>query len=205
MEVVLIVGFVVCAFFVLLNLGRASLDKPVAEWTDEELARGLPKYQRVMSAATASRDYQKLAETVEDVKKIKAEIVRREKLYQAVMASGAGLPHFHLSPDGPRLTANAVADAKGGDVEAQVLVGSSYINGANGLERDPIAGAQFLLKAAEQEHPLASFIVAGLYFEGTGFAKDIQKAKLWAQKAYQLGVPDAMELLKELGNVSASA
>lgn len=59
----------------------------------------------------------------------------------------------------------------------------------------PISTASYLLKAAERGHALASFVVAGLYYEGDGFPVNLEKARLWALRAKAFGHPEADQVL----------
>ncbi|RXZ43750.1 tetratricopeptide repeat protein [Crenobacter cavernae] len=129
------------------------------------------------------------------IEQIKLEIVKRQKAFEAIQAEP--LKQDSLLPESPNfaITEKALSAAEAGDVEAQLLVGSAYLAGSNGLPQDLQKAGQYLIKAAEQNHAFASFIVAGLYLEGMGLPQDIDKARMWAFKAKALGHPDADQML----------
>jgi TPR repeat protein len=93
------------------------------------------------------------------------------------------------------ITHTAIRAAEDGDVKAQVLVGNAFLVGSDGLPKDSHRAAMYLLMAARQNHPLAAFIVSGLYIEGIGFSESIEEAKRWALKSKELGYEDADQML----------
>jgi TPR repeat protein len=74
--------------------------------------------------------------------------------------------------------------AAAGDMEAQFVVGDSYLNGRLGLAKDGQQAAYWLEKAAAQQHLDAQFEVGKLYyFGGQGLTADGQKAVKWLSAA----------------------
>ncbi len=73
-----------------------------------------------------------------------------------------------------------------------------YWLGFRGFEEDEEAAFLWCSKAAAQNHPEAIFFICFLYCEGIGTPKDTEKALQYAQKAVELGLPDAQELYEEV-------
>ena len=55
-----------------------------------------------------------------------------------------------------------------------------------------------MTKAAEKGDSNARKILGAMYFQGTGVAKDMEKARYWLQKAADDGDMDAKNMLSEL-------
>ena len=81
----IIIGLVIVVGIVILlanTVGQASLDKPIEKWTDDELARRLPKYWRVLSAQMKAEQFDKTSITLAKIKEIESEITKRLKARQ---------------------------------------------------------------------------------------------------------------------------
>lgn len=102
------------------------------------------------------------------------------------------------------ITEKAIAAADEGNKDAQVLVGSAYLAGANGLPQELIKGFRYLLAAANQNHSFAAFVVSGLYADGIGVAQNFDEARKWALKAKNLGEPDADDMLRAIDQKRSS-
>jgi TPR repeat protein len=102
---------------------------------------------------------------------------------------------FSDGDDGMVITEKAFARADGGDANMQVLVGSAYLSGSNGLPQDPAKGFRYFLKAAQQGHSLATFVVAGLYADGHGAEINFDEARRWALRAKAAGNAEADQML----------
>jgi TPR repeat protein len=96
------------------------------------------------------------------------------------------------------VTEKAILSAENGNVKAQVLVGVGYLSGSHGLPQNTEKAAKFMLSAALQGDAYAAFIIAGLYFDGSGIEKSIDKARVWANKSKTLGYPDAEEMIRAI-------
>lgn len=196
MEIVIGIVVVAVVVFVLAQIfGQMSLDKAVDSWSDEELVRRLPKYEHLLSTQMQAGAWGKTTATKTKIDGIRSEIVRRQKTFELKQMEPLKQESLIAGENDSVITEKAFAAADGGDVEVQVLVGAAYLAGANGLPQDPCRAAHYLLKAAEQGHPFASFVVAGLYADGIGVAQNFDSAKLWAVKAKSLGAPDTDQML----------
>jgi len=195
MEFLIVIGVVVAIVVVIQVFGQASLDKPIAEWSDDELVRRLPKYMSLLSAQMQSRDWEKTKVTNSKIDEIRAEIVRRQKAIEA--RQGAPLKRESLFSDKADVvvTEKAFAEADAGNVDMQVLVGSAYLSGSNGLPQDLHNSLHYLSKAGAQGHGFASFVVAGLYLEGMGVTSSIDQARTWAARSKSQGYKDADQML----------
>lgn len=190
----IVVGVVVVVVLILF-FGQMSLDKPLKSWSDEELVRRLPKYERILITQMQAGSWEKTAETQAKIDEIRLEMVAREQAFQAKQAEQLKKESIFGGKDDGIVTETAIAGADAGDVDLQVLVGSAYLAGANGLPQNTVKAGVYLLRAAESGHPFASFMVAGLYADGLGLPQDFDRARLWAVKAKSLGAPDADEML----------
>jgi TPR repeat protein len=191
---VLVVGVIIVVFISIA--GQKKLDQPASTWSDEELARRLPKYQSVLLAQSQAGEWKKAAATNTKIDEIREEIIKRQKAFEA--AQSQPLKRESLFSEGPAeevITEKAIAAADAGDVDVQVLVGSGYLSGANGLPQDTHKAAHYLLKAAESGHGFAAFVVSGLYAEGLGVVQNFDSAKKWALKAKASGIADADQML----------
>lgn len=104
-----------------------------------------------------------------------------------------------LFPNGESLviTEKAFAKADAGDVDAQALIGISYLTGTSGLPQNLYKAGLYLLKAAEQGHGMSCLSMATIYLEGLGgSADDLDKARFLAFKAKHLGIPEADAMLQ---------
>jgi TPR repeat protein len=190
----IIIGIVIVVVLV-FAFGQMSLDKPVANWSDEELVRRLPKYEHLLLTQMQAGAWAKTTETKTKIDEIRAEIVKRQKAFEAKQAAPLKQDSLFGGKSDGVITEKAIAAADAGDNEAQVLVGSAYLAGANGLPQDLRKAAIYLVKAAEGGSGFAAFAVAGLYFDGLGVNQDFDSARLWAVKAKQLGAPNADQLI----------
>ena len=82
--------------------------------------------------------------------------------------------------------------ASGGDSQAEFELGLRYLGG-EGIDKDEKKAAEWLLKAANKNHPGALNAMGTLHEEGTGVAKDEKKAFEYFQKGAKYG--DAMAQL----------
>ena len=81
-----------------------------------------------------------------------------------------------------------------GSVEAQVKLAEIAV-----LEEKFEEAFLWFSKAADQDDADAAFNVGSLYYLGRGVAKDEAKATEYYRKAAQLGMPEAKNVLKSLG------
>jgi TPR repeat protein len=192
MEIVIGIVIVVVLVFV---FGQMSLDKPVSNWSDEELVRRLPKYESLLSTQMQASAWAKTNDTKVKIDEIRGEIVKRQKAFEAKLAASQKQESLFAGYADVVITEKAIAAADAGDNEMQVLVGAAYLSGTNGLPQHPMNAATYLVKAAEGGSGFAAFIVAGLYSDGLGVNQDFDLARLWAMKAKQLGAPDADQMI----------
>ena len=192
MEILIGIAIVVVLVF---GFGQMSLDKPVSHWSDEELVRRLPKYEHLLSTQMQAGAWAKTNDTKAKIDEIRAEIVKRQKAFEATQAAPLKQESIFGGKSDGVITEKAIAAANAGDNEMQVLVGTAYLAGANGLPQDPRKAATYLVKAAEGGSGFAAFIVAGLYSDGLGVSQDFDLARLWAVKSKQLGAPDADQMI----------
>jgi len=138
------------------------------------------------------------------VEVINNEIIKRQKTFET--KQGEQLKKDSLFQEEPDLiiTEKAISEAENGDNRVQFLVGSGYLSGSNGLPQDLQKAHYYIRKSAAQDHALASFVLAGLYAEGTGVNQNLDEANIWALKAQALGYPDAGDMLLAIGAMKKS-
>ncbi len=93
--------------------------------------------------------------------------------------------------------------AEQGDANAQLMLGTLYEDGADGLPSDFRLAAQWYEKAAKQGYPKAQYNLALLYEDGRGVDKDYKQAAYWYGKAADAGFSEAQNnlgLLYAMGN-----
>ena len=189
---------VVFALFVanFFFFGKVKLAKPVPSCSDQELVRRLSRYKKLWSSQIVADQWAEAAATEVQLNEIRNEIFKREHSSQIKQAKSLKRTSlFSENADGLVISDKALAGADAGDIDLQVLVGTAYLSGANGLPQNPIKAAMYLVKAAEHGHPFASFVVAGLFADGLGVIQNFDTARSWAIKAKDLGAPDAAEML----------
>jgi TPR repeat protein len=98
---------------------------------------------------------------------------------------------FAVAQDEPRekVDIEALKQLAGrGNADAQFEMGIRYLGG-EALPKDPKLAAEWLQKAADQQHLGAMNAMGTLSEEGVGVAKDEKKAIEWYQKAAKFGFP----------------
>lgn len=75
-----------------------------------------------------------------------------------------------------KLAVRLLAEAKAGSIEAEYLLGLSYLQGTTGLERNNAKAHAHLKRAADAGNKHAAELVAGLYAKGNGIAQDMNQA-----------------------------
>lgn len=73
---------------------------------------------------------------------------------------------------------------------AQFYTGINYLTG-DGVEKDAKKAAFWFEKAAEQEHPDATYKLGALYLDGVGVERDPTKGIAYIIQAANLGASDA--------------
>lgn len=83
------------------------------------------------------------------------------------------------------------AKAEQGDADAMFELGYRYMEGKQGVAKDPTAAVVWWRKAADKGHRDAQYHAAYAYGNGEGVAKDETEAMKWMRKAADQGHPDA--------------
>lgn len=84
------------------------------------------------------------------------------------------------------------SEAKGGDSEAQYLLGTLYLDGL-GVKASPSNAIVWLKKAVDMRHPMAAHMLGKLYMSGMGVPMDIDKGIHYMQLADQFTPDDEEE------------
>ncbi|MBR3864093.1 MAG: sel1 repeat family protein [Clostridia bacterium] len=66
-----------------------------------------------------------------------------------------------------------------GDAYAQYWVGVDYMDGANGVKKDPVEAAYWFEKAAKQGNKPACYAIGYMYYFGEYVLQDYEKAKYY--------------------------
>ena len=110
-------------------------------------------------------------------------------------------PAFPLRAGNPIIVTN-IADvrskAEAGDAQAQLSLGLKYIQGSDGLDKDPIETEIWWLRAATQGQLMAQMNLGLLYSRGALGEKDPLKAYQWAKLSFTRGNQKAKELVETL-------
>src|SRR5260370_22631528 len=77
-------------------------------------------------------------------------------------------------------------EAEKGNAQAQYYLANAYYNG-NGIARNPVEGANWLLHAAEQGHVQAQCDLGVMYQKGNGVAQSYQDTLKWYRIAAEQG------------------
>lgn len=85
--------------------------------------------------------------------------------------------------------------AEQGDMKAQAKLGSMYLLGQNGVEKDEQKAAEWLLKSASKGFIEAEVMIAAMYDRGLGVKSDIHAATKWYEKAAAQGHTTALAIL----------
>ena len=93
--------------------------------------------------------------------------------------------------------------AEGGDSKAQLMLGTMYEDGANGLTQDLREAARWYKEAAKSGYVNAQYNLGLLYEDGRGVKQDYNQAAFWYEKAAKSGFVEAknnLGVLYVLGN-----
>ncbi|MEX8503793.1 MAG: tetratricopeptide repeat protein [Leptothrix ochracea] len=191
----IVIGIIILAIIIFV-VGGIDNDRPVSKWSDEKLARMRDKLQRAASLNFDAGNMNAYKKHADKKKEVDDEVVKRERAYHKKQASE--FKSHSILPEDMVVIDKAMQAANSGDAEAQALVGTAYLSGANGLPQDLTKAGKYLLMAAAQGNAYSSFVVAGLYIEGMGLPQDRDKARAWAFKAKNLGYPDADAMIKAI-------
>lgn len=106
-----------------------------------------------------------------------------------------------IKKDAPKITVadekrlspleQSVKLADGGDVNAQLLVGYSYLYGQNGAKVDYDKAFEYYARAAMQNDNVGLNNLGSLYYSGIGVARNTAKAAILFEKAAALGNAEA--------------
>ncbi|MEB4592883.1 hypothetical protein VSS37_18030 [Candidatus Thiothrix sp. Deng01] len=93
--------------------------------------------------------------------------------------------------------------AEAGDKQAQLMLGTMYEDGVNGLPSDLREAAYWYEQAARQDYPKAQYNLGLLYEDGRGVTQNFKQAAYWYDKAAKAGFSEAQNnlgVLFVLGN-----
>ena len=127
------------------------------------------------------------------IEKEEADKQRAEKLYEQAFK-------YDAANEEERAFRCYLDAAKLNHVISQFNVGFRYEYG-EGVKRDFVEAARWYRLAAEQGHDYAQFYLGACYEYGKGVIKDYVEAVKWYRMAAEQGNEDAIERLKELGQV----
>ena len=104
-------------------------------------------------------------------------------------AAAAGLPEAKTLLQAIEAKASDLMNARGAPAApaGQTALGLDYCFGRNGAPRDPEAGAQLLLRAAQSGFAAAQYDLALLYTYGYGVTRDAGESARWCRSAAEAG------------------
>jgi len=95
-----------------------------------------------------------------------------------------------------------LAKAQNGNAVAQYTVGNAYWLGVGGVAKNPIAAANWLRKAAEQNHSGAQQLLGFFLANGVGVPQDYVEAYKWEYLSYEQGDSYANEAVRYLNSIA---
>lgn len=90
--------------------------------------------------------------------------------------------------------------ANEGNVVAQEKVGTAYMKGINGAEKNLFEALKYFELAANNGSAMANYQMGKAYEKGNGVNCDIEKAKEYYKKSADMGYINAVNTLKQLEN-----
>lgn len=85
--------------------------------------------------------------------------------------------------------------ARSGDARGMYVLGIVYLNGGDGMKKDPVEALKWLHAASLKGDAAAQFEVAKMYAGGTGVQRNDAEAFYWLQVAAEHGHPESQSLL----------
>ena len=177
------------------TISDVDIYQSASGWSDEKLVHMREKLRKKARAHFDRGNFDDYKSYADKKDQLDSIILKREQAHQAEQGNLFKQDTLFEEDSVSVITDKALLAADEGDVKAQALVGTAYLAGSNGLPQDLYKASKYLLKAAEQDHAHASFVVAGLYIEGIGLPYNSDMARLWAVKAKSLGYPEADQML----------
>jgi TPR repeat protein len=86
-------------------------------------------------------------------------------------------------------------DARSGDRKSQLLLGTLYEDGKQGVQKDLAKAARWYRKAAKQGYAQAQYNLGLLYEDGKGMPQDYYEATRWYKQAAKKGLSEAQNNL----------
>jgi TPR repeat protein len=88
--------------------------------------------------------------------------------------------------------------AKSGSAAGQAGLAAFYLEGSQGVRKDPVEGARWARKSAEQGYAMGQTLLGGCYVTGMGVPQDFEEGAKWLRLADAQGNADARVLLQQL-------
>ena len=88
-----------------------------------------------------------------------------------------------------------IKKAEEGDVNSQVLLGLTYLNGDDEIPANDKEAFNWFQAAAEQGITEAQYFLGNCYYEGRGTKQDYNEAFRWFKAAAEQGHTDAQKML----------
>lgn len=96
------------------------------------------------------------------------------------------------------ITQSTFDAAKSGNVDANILIGESYLYGKNGLTRDRGTACKYLQKARANGSGEACLVFVQMHEQGIHHEVDLKAALEWAIEAQRLGANGADEVIARI-------
>ena len=86
-----------------------------------------------------------------------------------------------------------------GNVYAEYVLGTNYLNGYKGFKKDITKGVNFIMRSAKHGFAGAQTILGSCYLLGVGVAQNTAEGFKWLRKAAEQGDPEAINALRMAG------
>jgi len=180
--IILIIAIVLVVVVTLaLSFGQASVDQPVGTWSDDELERRLPKYQRYVVAHFQAQKFGKAEEGSAKIKEIEAEIAAR-KMRHALETRGDASDQEIVSM--PPAVSILGTTQKIAAVYSEVLGEALSEKPAKHLAKQT---SQQIRDLAEEGNVEAQAMLGLMFSRGDGFRQSHAEAMKWFRKAAEQG------------------
>ena len=84
---------------------------------------------------------------------------------------------------------------------AYVKLAELYGKGEQGIEKDSVTAAKYLVQAAEKGDGRAQYLLGNMFADGEGVAQDYVKAYAWCGTAAGNGIRVAAECFEQMGTL----
>jgi TPR repeat protein len=195
MTIILIIIAVMFFLMIVYLVSEYRLNKPVNEWSDQDLVRRLAYYDKIYNLSVGSASYTSSNYSIVTKEKEKCDAIRNEMYKRQIADEFIGIQKFKQDYIFNGLIKNIISEkeiqlADAGDIDYQTIVGLAYLSGANGLQPSPRKAYLYLSKVAITDDPFACLILSEFYEHGIQVERNTDLSVFWFNKAKENGSSD---------------